>query len=113
MTSCFQDSLPGWDLIRRLETLVNMMPVFTDEKDPFVRHIYRVCGVDLEDKTYPRTLPYLTDGSVLQRFYQGIPTVILGPGQPEMAHQTDEYCYVQKIEESVKIYREIITKWRN
>jgi succinyl-diaminopimelate desuccinylase len=97
----------------KLETLVDKMPVFTDEKDPFVRHIYDICGVDPGDKSYPRTLPYLTDGSVLQRFYNGIPTIIMGPGEPGMAHQTDEYCYIKKIEESVKIYRETITKWRN
>jgi succinyl-diaminopimelate desuccinylase len=35
--------------------------------------------------------------------------IILGPGQPEMAHQTDEYCYINKIEKSVEIYKKIIT----
>ena len=96
-----------------LETLVNMKPVFTDEKDPFVQLVYDVCGVDGKDKAFPKTLPYLTDGSVLQRVYNGIPTVILGPGQPEMAHQTDEFCYIRKLEESVNIYKDIISKWRN
>jgi succinyl-diaminopimelate desuccinylase len=96
-----------------LEALVNMKSVFTREEDPFVQMIYDICGVDREDKSASRTLPYLTDGSVLQRMYNGVPTVILGPGQPGMAHQTDEFCYVSKLEESVKIYNDIIKNWRN
>jgi succinyl-diaminopimelate desuccinylase len=96
-----------------LETLVNMESVFTDEKDSFVQLVYDICGVDRNNSTVSKTLPYLTDGSVLQRLYKGAPTIILGPGQPEMAHQTDEFCYISKLEESVKIYSEIITKWRN
>jgi succinyl-diaminopimelate desuccinylase len=97
----------------RIETLVNMGPVFTDENDPFVQVAYKICGVDIADKTHPRALPYLTDGSVLQRLYNGAPTIILGPGEPEMAHQSDEFCYIGKLEESVKIYYDIITKWNN
>jgi succinyl-diaminopimelate desuccinylase len=96
-----------------LETLVNMGPVFTDENHPFVQLLYDICGVDRQNKSNLKTLPYLTDGSVLQRLYNGAPTIILGPGQPEMAHQTDEFCYIQKLEESVRIYYDIITKWRN
>jgi succinyl-diaminopimelate desuccinylase len=96
-----------------LETLVDLKPVFTDEKDPFVQLVYDACGVNRSDKNHPRALPYLTDGSVLQRIYNGVPTVILGPGQPEMAHQTDEYCYIKKLEDSVSIYKSIIMKWGN
>jgi succinyl-diaminopimelate desuccinylase len=47
---------------------------------------------------------------VLQQIYGGVPTIILGPGQPEMAHQTDEFCYTAKIEEAVIIYKSIILR---
>jgi succinyl-diaminopimelate desuccinylase len=96
-----------------LETLVDMGSVSTDERDSFVQLVYNICGVKGKDASAAKTLPYLTDGSVLQRLYKGVPTIILGPGQPEMAHQTDEFCYIGKLEESVKIYSDIITKWRN
>jgi len=96
-----------------LETLVNMGSVHTDETDPFVQMVYDICRVDRENNSRIKTLPYLTDGSVLQRLYKGAPTIILGPGQPEMAHQTDEFCYTDKLEEAVNIYRDIILKWRN
>jgi succinyl-diaminopimelate desuccinylase len=95
-----------------IEVLVNMTPVSSDEKNPFIQHIYDVCGIDQINGKFPRSLPYLTDASVLQKIYGGIPTVILGPGQPELAHQTDEYCYLNKIEEAVNIYKAIILKSR-
>jgi succinyl-diaminopimelate desuccinylase len=96
-----------------LETLVSLKPVSTSEKDPFTRLVYDVCDVDSSDKRYPMSLPYVTDGSILQPFYGGVPTIILGPGQPEMAHQTDEFCYTGKLEQAVNIYKNIIIKWRS
>ncbi len=53
----------------------------------------------------------MTDGAVLQDYYGGAPTVILGPGEPEMAHQTDEYCEIIKLERSVDLYKRIILSW--
>lgn len=90
-----------------IEILVNLEPVSTSEEDPFVQRVYDLCQID-RSNGFPKALPYLTDGSVLQRFYHGIPTIILGPGQPEMAHQTDEFCYVSQIERAVNIYKKLI-----
>ncbi len=97
----------------RLEVLVEMTPVFTPEDDPFVRLVYDICGIVKNMAGFPKSLPYLTDGSVLQKNYGGVPTIILGPGEAEMAHKTDEFCYINKLEESYRIYRDIILKWRN
>jgi len=97
----------------KLEVLVNLNPVFTGNEDPFCEMVYEICGIKRGNEGMPKSLPYLTDGSVLQKVYGGVPTVILGPGQPEMAHKTDEFCYVNKLEESVRIYKEIIIKWSN
>jgi succinyl-diaminopimelate desuccinylase len=94
-----------------IETLVNLRPVFTPA-DPFVNLVYNVCGIGKQTTGFPYALPYLTDGAVLQKFYHNAPTVILGPGQPEMAHQTDEYCYVDELERSVNIYKNIISEWK-
>lgn len=96
-----------------LETLVDLDPVSTNEKDPFVQLVYDACKIDKHDGSWPRSLPYTTDGSVLQPFYDGVPTIILGPGEPGMAHQTDEYCSIEKIKESVSIYKNIILNRRN
>lgn len=95
-----------------IETLVDLKPVFTSEYDPFVQIVYDVCKVEKIRIEFPKALPYLTDGSVLQKLYNGVPTVILGPGQPEMAHQTDEFCYLDKLKQAVNIYKNIISNWR-
>ncbi len=91
-----------------VEILVNLNPVSTKETEPFVQLVYNACKVDRTSSMFPKALPYLTDGSVLQPAFNGVPTIILGPGQPEMAHQTDEFCYTQNIEDSVEIYKLII-----
>ena len=92
-----------------IDTLVDLPPVSSYETSPFVQLVFAVCGVK-QDNGAPRSLPYMTDGAVLQQLYGGVPTVILGPGQPEMAHQTDEFCYIGKIKEAVEIYKSIILK---
>lgn len=93
-----------------LEKLVDLPSVSSSETSPFVQIVYATCGIDPENIALRKSLPYMTDGAVLQKLYGGIPTVILGPGQAEMAHQTDEYCYTAKIEEAVGIYKNIILK---
>jgi succinyl-diaminopimelate desuccinylase len=89
-----------------LEKLVDLHPVFTTAGHPFMKVVYEVCGI----ADTAKALPYLTDGAVLQKVY-GCPVVILGPGEPEQAHQTDEFCYIDKLERSVDIYRNIILNW--
>lgn len=94
-----------------IRKLVDLPPVSTLETSPFVQVAYSVCGIDSEKDVIRKSLPYMTDGAVLQQLYGGVPTVILGPGQAEMAHQTDEFCYIDKIIEAVEIYKNIILKY--
>ena len=93
-----------------IEKLVDLIPVSTSEMAPFVQLMYDVCGVNTNKSETHKSLPYVTDGAVLQKVYGNVPTIILGPGQPEMAHQTDEFCYTAKIKEAVGIYKNIILK---
>lgn len=93
-----------------IEKLVDLNAVSTEVSHPFVQLVYEACGVTPGDSAFPKSMPYLTDGAILQPAFQGVPTVILGPGQPEMAHKTDEFCFVNKIDEAVKLYTDIILK---
>ncbi len=92
------------------ETLVDLPAVASDEKNPFVQQVYSACGITAGEKGYPKSMPYLTDGAILQPAFNNAPTIILGPGQPEMAHKTDEFCFIDKIKKAVDIYTEIILK---
>jgi succinyl-diaminopimelate desuccinylase len=101
----------GKDIV--FEKLVDLHPVYTPENEPFVQLVYKICKSEGVIEPLPLALPFVTDGSVLQKYYNQAPTIILGPGQPEMAHQTDEFCYISKIEQAVNIYNNIILNWRN
>ncbi|HVT51885.1 MAG TPA: M20 family metallopeptidase [Dongiaceae bacterium] len=76
-----------------------------------------VSGVfDLYERTTgaridPKGAPFFTDASVLVPAMGGIPALILGPGETAMAHKTDEYCHVSKIEAAVALYGEIGRRW--
>ena len=37
--------------------------------------------------------------------------MILGPGEPKLAHQTDEWCSITRIDQSVDVFRTIMRKW--
>lgn len=39
------------------------------------------------------------------------PSIIPGPGEPSMAHQTDEYCLLSRLAEAEQLYVEIIKDW--
>jgi len=85
--------------------------MYNDEDNDFVKIVNKICEIEKLKGNYAKALPYTTDGAVLQPFYNNVPTIILGPGQPEQAHQTDEFCYTKDIIESVKIYKNIISEW--
>jgi succinyl-diaminopimelate desuccinylase len=91
-----------------IEVLVDLPAVSSSESSTFVQQIYSACGIEAGTGGFPKSLPYLTDGAVLQPAYGDAPTVILGPGQPEMAHQTDEYCFIENLDRAVEIYKKII-----
>jgi succinyl-diaminopimelate desuccinylase len=58
-----------------------------------------------------RGAPYFTDASPLTPAYGNPPTVILGPGEMHVAHQTDEYCVVERVEQAVELYVDIARRW--
>ncbi|WP_046867392.1 M20 family metallopeptidase [Microvirga massiliensis] len=94
-----------------LEPLVDLGPVWTDPRDPWFESVLNTVAAVTAERTGIRTAAYFTDASVLTPAYDGPPTVILGPGEPTMAHQTDEYCRIDHIEQAVEIYRRLILRW--
>ncbi|MFP3386714.1 M20/M25/M40 family metallo-hydrolase, partial [Tritonibacter sp. SIMBA_163] len=61
----------------------------------------------------PRSVSYFTDASILTPAYGHIPTLVLGPGDASMAHQTNEYCDLAQISAAVEIYSRLIQDWQN
>ncbi|EGU55645.1 acetylornithine deacetylase or succinyl-diaminopimelate desuccinylase [Vibrio nigripulchritudo ATCC 27043] len=95
-----------------LETVMDLPPMLSDASHPWINLCYQVCQVDSSKALKPAIMPYFTDAAILKPRLNNIPTVLLGPGSPEMAHQTDEYCYVENIVRAVDIYGELISSWQ-
>lgn len=41
----------------------------------------------------------------------GIEAIILGPGEKDQSHKTDEFCYPSQIPQAVEIYKQIVETW--
>ena len=85
--------------------------VWTEPTHPWVQQVFDIMAPTLAARPEPRTLPYFTDGSILSEAYGGVPTLILGPGEAAQAHQTDEYCFVERIEQAAEAYERIAVQW--
>jgi succinyl-diaminopimelate desuccinylase len=55
-------------------------------------------------------VPFFTDAAEMQPFWR-CPVAIVGPGEPQQAHRTDESCDVDSIRESAQWYAAVIDAW--
>ncbi|MEN6440505.1 MAG: M20 family metallopeptidase [Syntrophobacter sp.] len=94
-----------------LKRMIDARWVYSDPEDPRIGEVFTIAGGILGAEIVPRSVSYFTDGPVLASFLGDPVTLILGPGEPELAHQTDEFCFVERIEQAVLIYEQIIRKW--
>ena len=94
-----------------LDVFSNLKPVWTAPDDEWVQRVFEICRPYLGEPPAARTAPYMTDAANLLKVYAGAPTVVLGPGEAAMAHQTDEYVSMERIRQSVAIYESLIRDW--
>jgi succinyl-diaminopimelate desuccinylase len=95
----------------KLDVFSNLLPVWTAPEQEWVQRVFEICKPHLGAAPQASTAPYMTDAANLLKVYKGVPTVVLGPGEAQMAHQTDEYCSMERIRQSVAIYEELIKDW--
>jgi len=94
-----------------IQPIVNVEGVWTNPDDFWMQEVFDLMEAVLDEPITNQTASYFTDASALTPAYGGVPTVILGPGEASMAHQTDEYCFVSRIEQAVGVYRELAKRW--
>ena len=96
-----------------LEPIVDVGAVWTDPSSPWIDDVYAIArDVTGEDPgSEPKTAPYFTDASALTPAFGNPPTIIMGPGEAAKAHQTDEFCSVQRIRDASDIYSRVAAKW--
>ena len=94
-----------------LKTLLDAKSIWTDPHHPWIGEVFRVAR-DVEGVDHGLgAAPYFTDASALTPALGSPPTVIIGPGELALAHQTDEYCFVSRIERATEIYSQLIRGW--
>jgi succinyl-diaminopimelate desuccinylase len=91
--------------------MVDLEGIRTSEDHPFVRRVLEVAASVTGDRQPPGPATYFTDASVLTPAYGGIPTVVLGPGEMALCHQTDEHCRIDRIEQASEIYTQLARAW--
>ena len=91
--------------------LVNTIGIASDPEDEWMQGVFEMVKPYLKENLEYRAATYATDATFLTPAYGNPPTVILGPGEPELAHKTDEFCHISKLEESQEIYLKIAEQW--
>jgi succinyl-diaminopimelate desuccinylase len=94
-----------------LDVFSDMNAVWTEPEQAWVQRVFEITGRHLGSRPSAKTATYNTDAGNLLKVYAGAPTVVLGPGEAQLAHQTDEYCSMERIRQSVAIYEELIRDW--
>lgn len=105
------------DLQRVLGETVEIAPtidvgaIYSDPNDPWMQRVFDIVEPRLGGRPQAKAASYFTDAAVLKDAYRDVPMVVLGPGEPQLAHQTDEYCDVDRVEQAVDIYCGLIADW--
>ena len=94
-----------------LTPIVDVESVRTSESDPFVQRVCEAVAKVTGARAEPGAATYFTDASVLTPAFGGPPTVVLGTGEHDQCHKTDEWCRTDRIEQAVEIYARVAREW--
>lgn len=95
----------------RIERTEGAGAIASPPDDPWIGRALTIIGKHLGESVEPGSATYFTDAAYLKPCMGDPPTLILGPGEPEMAHKTDEYVEVAKLAEAEEIYFALIRDW--
>ena len=70
---------------------IDVEAIYSDPAEPWMQHVFAVTEPHRRRPGRRRTATYFTDAAVLNDVYRDVPMCVLGPGEPQLAHQTDEY----------------------
>ncbi len=89
-----------------LAILDSKPPVDTPDDDPFVQLCLRALKEETGYAGGPEGVPYYSDCAVIAPVLN-LPMVIIGPGEVGHSGRPDEYCEIDRLEASVRVYRRV------
>ncbi|BEQ13948.1 peptidase M20 [Desulfoferula mesophila] len=95
-----------------LERLIDLPGFLTPAEEPWAARVLALLEREQGRPPQPGYVNYFTDASVLRPALGNPPTVILGPGLPGQAHQTNEFCETAKIVEAAGLYLALAREWQ-
>jgi succinyl-diaminopimelate desuccinylase len=101
--------LGGRDL--SIEVLEDLPPTYSSPDGPFARSVAGALRSATGRVARRPPLAYFTDAAVLAGALSSSEVVLLGPGDPDAAHTTDEACAISAIEDAVATYGELLSAW--
>lgn len=94
-----------------LKRIQDVGGVNTDSQNEWVQQVFGIMENILPERPIARGISYFTDASALTPAFGNPPTIILGPGEPTMAHKTDEFCHISRIQTATEAYLQIARAW--
>ncbi|WBU55319.1 M20 family metallopeptidase [Paracoccus sp. SCSIO 75233] len=94
-----------------IETLLALDAVASDPEGAWLRKVSDIASEIHPSDQRPMSVPYFTDASVLGPALGFPPVVILGPGDPALAHQVNESCSVPAIWSASLLYERLGRDW--
>lgn len=117
-------SIPGQSHARLLEelvsltgpecvfaTLLDIPAVWTDPAHAWVRQVFSLLAERIDPPPGIETVQFFTDAAAFRRALPKTPILVLGPGDPAQAHQTDEWCEAGEIHAATRMFVDIISHW--
>jgi succinyl-diaminopimelate desuccinylase len=97
----------------RLRVSVDVPALSNDLANPWIHRVAAIAEPVSGGLSRERTVAFFSDGPVLRQLFGQVPAVVLGPGEPSCAHQTDEWCSVERIHQCVSIYFKLLKDWQS
>src|SRR4051812_32389572 len=92
--------------------IVDTAALYTEPQTEWVQRVFEASAPFAGGRPAAKTFTFSTDGADLKRGFGGaIPAVVLGPGEPTLAHQTDEWCSMTRIDQSAELFRNLMQDW--
>lgn len=102
-------SLAGADVNCRVT--LDLPPVWTEPDHPWLARLLDAFTPVFTRRPEAGTVQFFTDAAALRAALPHLPVLILGPGDPALAHQTDEACELGQIRRVDALYDIILEDW--